>query len=129
MRSSGAAATSGQCFLAALAFMHEHVRIKQFDKDFLSPRVRGVEHELLLQKRPLLQARALYLSGLKPWRTLLLILPHLGIIAGYLMWCLATSSRFSDSMGACGFEIDEAQHATVVAWASAQSGWQRCGCL
>jgi hypothetical protein len=116
LRSSGAAATSGQCFLAALAFMHEHVRIKHFDKDFLSPRV-GVEHELLLKKRPLLQARALYLNEVEALENFVIdpTEPHLGIIAGYLMWCLATSSRFSDSMEACGFEIDEAQYATVVA--------------
>ena len=81
LRSSNAAATSGQCFLAALAFMHEHVRIKHFDKDFLSPRVRGVEHELLLKKRPLLQARALYLKEVEALENFVIdpTEPHVGI--------------------------------------------------
>ena len=97
-------------------FMHEHVRIKHFDRAFVTPRVRGIEHELLLKKRPLLQARALFLEEVKALEAFV-ISPseaHLGIIAGYLMWCLATSSRFSDSMGASGFDVDEAVHSTVV---------------
>ena len=61
--------------------MHEHVRIKQFDKDFLSPRVRGVEHELLPKKRPLLQARALYLKEVEALENFVIdpTEPHLGI--------------------------------------------------
>ena len=116
LRSSRAAATSGQCFLSSLLFMHEHVRIKHFDRAFVTPRVKGIEHELLLKKRPLLQARALFLEEVQALEAFV-ISPseaHLGIIAGYLMWCLATSSRFSDSMGASGFDVDEAVHSTVV---------------
>ena len=94
LRSSRAAATSGQCFLSSLLFMHEHVRIKHFDRAFVTPRVKGIEHELLLKKRPLLQARALFLEEVQALEAFV-ISPseaHLGIIAGCGAWPPAAGS-------------------------------------
>lgn len=116
LRNSKAAATAGQAFLGAVVFMHEHVTIKSFNRVNLSTRVRGVEHELLLKKRPLLQARSLYVDEVKALERFV-ITPteeHLGIMAGYFMWCLATSSRFSDSMGATDFEVDVGSRTVVI---------------
>ena len=117
LRSSGVGATSGASFLEALNFFDSLLGFVDLDiKVVVSPRVKGVAHDMKLQKAPLKQARPLTTCEVSALEQLMLETEegHIGVICGFFLFCIATSSRFSDAQQLEGLSIDTSGQRCVV---------------
>ena len=98
---SSASPSSASSFVEAWRFLHHHVGVIGAPLDCnVSQRVRGVCKSMLQEKGPLRQAAPLTVKMVKGLEQLVTIAPykHWRVIAGHLLFCLGSCSRFSDSM-------------------------------
>ena len=118
LKECGSPAT-GSSFLQAWTFLHDHVGLLSQGLDVLSSRVRGAAQALCLQKKPLKQAYPLTVLMIVALENMTNLAPydHWRIIAGHMMLCLGSRTRFRDSMRLVslsanshnGFQIVEAE--------------------
>ena len=111
--------TTGSAFLQAWTFLHYHAGFLGQGLDALSSRVRGAARALFSLKRPLRQAYPLTVLMIVALENVANLAPydHWRIIAGHMLLCLGSSSRFGDSMRLAslsvnshnGFQIVEAE--------------------
>ena len=92
--------TTASSFIQAWTFLHHHVGLLGQGLDALSSRVRGASQAMFSLKRPLKQAYPLTVLMIVALENVTLLAPydHWRIIAGHMLLCLGSCSRFGDSM-------------------------------
>ncbi len=82
----------------------------------VSARIKGAVYSMLLKKRPLTQARPLRVAEVRALESLVLepTCAILGVIAGFFLFCLYNSCRFSDAQNAQSMELDTAEDLVVL---------------
>ncbi|CAJ1371311.1 unnamed protein product [Effrenium voratum] len=108
LQEEGAGATSGDAFLQSFRFFHASWQFVGLNLDQeLSARVKGVAHVLYCKKPLLKQARALSVAELAALEDIVLgaEASHVGVIAGYLLFCAMSCCRFSDALFAIDFVV------------------------
>ena len=96
-----AAPTSGQAFVEAWRFFSGMLGFRlRPEESPLSGRVKGAVASLLSQKKKLVQAAPLTVLMIKALERIVLEppLPHWRVIAGHILFCIGSSSRFSDTV-------------------------------
>ena len=96
-----AAPTSGQAFVEAWRFFSGMLGFRlRPEESPLSGRVKGAVASLLSQKKKLAQAAPLTVLMIKALERIMLEppLPHWRVIAGHILFCIGSSSRFSDTV-------------------------------
>ena len=95
------AATSANDFIQSWRFLHHAVGLKCCQVDeLISARVRGAADGMFSSKRKLVQAVPLTTKMVLALEKIVLMgpYPHWRLIAGHLLLCLGSSSRFADSI-------------------------------
>ena len=95
------AATSANDFIQSWRFLHHAVGLKCCPVDeLISARVRGAADGMFSSKRKLVQAVPLTTKMVLALEKIVLMgpYPHWRLIAGHLLLCLGSSSRFADSI-------------------------------
>ena len=104
------AATTANDFLQAWRFFHHAVGLKGSSIDeVVSARVSGAADSMFSTKRKLVQAVPLTTKMVLALEKIVLSGPyvHWRLIAGHLLLCLGSSSRFADSLRLDNIVIDE----------------------
>ena len=114
LRHSGASATSADSFVKAMKFFMHHTGA--YLKSPISARVSGVASSMELKKRPLWQAPPLPVTHVRALEEFVVDTDDhaRAAIAGFLLFCIYSSSRFSDAARASGISIDESGGAVVI---------------
>ncbi|CAE7927895.1 unnamed protein product [Symbiodinium necroappetens] len=114
LRHSGASATSADSFIKAMKFFMHHTGA--YLKSPVSARVSGVASSMELKKRPLWQAPPLPVTHVRALEEFVVDTEDhaRATIAGFLLFCIYSSSRFSDAARASGISIDESGGAVVI---------------
>ena len=116
------APSSGQSFLEAWRFFTVMFGFRRMAEESpLSGRVKGAISALLSQKRKLVQACPLTVRMIKALERIVLDppLPHWRIISGHILFCLGSSSRFSDAIHLDSLECVSDQGIFLIESASA----------
>ena len=109
LRDSGAAPTSAKAFLESVNFFSHVLGFTACDVSLaLSSRVKGAVHNMILNKRPLRQARALLSKEVAALENLVLkpACPAIGIMAGFFMFCVMNCCRFNDAQNSTELQLD-----------------------
>ena len=116
MRESGRGATSGESFVQSVNFLHAMVTFVHYQPASLSNRVKGVAFDMFCKKQPLCQARQLSVPEVRRLENMVIspLSEAMGVIAGYLMFCMATSCRFGDALFATNFEVIKDEGTVVI---------------
>lgn len=117
------AATTADDFLQAWRFFHHTVGLKGGSlDDVISSRVRGAADGMFASKRKLVQAAPLSTKMVLSLEKIVLNgpYPHWRLIAGHLLLCLGSSSRFSDSIRLDNIMIDEREGMFLIEASEAQ---------
>ena len=114
LRHSGASPTSADSFVKALRFFMHHTGA--YLSNPISARVSGVASSMEIKKRPLWQAPPLPVSHVRALEEFVIdTQDHArACIAGFLVFCIYASSRFSDAARAKGVTIDASGGAVVI---------------
>ena len=114
LRHSGAGATSADSFVKAMKFFMHHTGA--YLKSPISARVSGVASSMELKKRPLWQAPPLPVTHVRALEEFVVDTEDhaRATIAGFLLFCIYSSSRFSDAARASGISIDLSGGAVVI---------------
>ena len=94
------APTSASSFMQAWTFLHHQTGLLGPGLDALSSRVRGASRAMFALKRPLQQAAPLTVKMIVALENVATLAPydHWRIIAGHMLLCLGSCSRFGDSI-------------------------------
>ena len=110
LRDNNAAPTSAQAFIESLNFFKGLWGFSACNIDtIVSPRIKGAVYSMLLNKRPLTQARPLRVEEVKALESLV-IEPSceiLGVMAGFFLFCVYNCCRFSDAQNAASLDLDD----------------------
>ena len=117
------AATSANDFLQAWRFLHHAAGLKCCPVDeLISARVRGAADGMFSNKRKLVQAVPLTTKMVLALEKIVLVgpYPHWRLIAGHLLLCLGSSSRFADSIRLDHIIIEEYEGVYLIEASEAQ---------
>ena len=109
LRESGAAPTSAKAFVESVNFFSHLLGFTTCNTDLvISARIKGVVHAMLLNKRPLDQARALTVQEVSGLEQLVVnpSSPTLGILAGFFLFCIMNCCRFNDAQYSARLDLD-----------------------
>eukprot|EP00434_Breviolum_minutum_P033229 symbB.v1.2.029403.t1/scaffold3212.1/size61073/1 len=103
------AATTANDFLQSWRFLHHAIGLKSRPIDEVSSRVKGAADGMFATKRKLVQAAPLTTMMVLALEKIVLNGPyiHWRLIAGHLLLCLGSCSRFADSIRLDNIVIDE----------------------
>ena len=104
------AATTANDFLQSWRFLHHAIGLKSGSiEEVVSARVKGAADGMFSTKRKLVQAAPLTTKMVLALEKIVLNGPyiHWRLIAGHLLLCLGSSSRFADSIRLDNIMIDE----------------------
>ena len=116
LKQSGAA-TTATSFLQAWTFLHHTIGLLHAPlDDLLSSRVRGAARACLALKRPLQQAYPLTARMIVALENVVKFAPyqHWKIIAGHLLMCLGSCSRFGDTIHLTKLEISSHEDLQII---------------
>ena len=102
--------TTASSFLEAWSFLHHCVGLLKCPlDDILSSRVRGASRACLARKRPLQQSQPLTAKMIVALENIVMLAPydHWKIIAGHMLMCLGSSSRFGDTIRLSSLAVSE----------------------
>ena len=117
LREQKRAPTSAKSFVEALNLFSSWIGFVSCDLDSaISARVKGVVHELSLQKRPLSQARPLRVEEVRALEDLVLqpSSPVLGIMAGFFLFCVMNGCRFNDAQFSENLTLDQKEDTVIL---------------
>ena len=100
-RGKGVGASHGNSPMQAFNFFHATCGIKNYRTGLLTNRCKGVAADMFKGKKPLEQARPMYVDELRFLELFVVTLgppDHVRLIAGYLLFCAMACCRFSDPM-------------------------------
>ena len=113
LRDSGAAPTAGTSFLKAWAFMRYTVGAGFGQKEsLLSGRVQGAARSMYLKKRKLKQAPPLPADTVWALEDMMhceSVRDDEKVTLGFILFCIYSSSRFSDAARSMGLDLDKSQ--------------------
>ena len=114
LRDTGAAPTAGTSFLKSWAFMRYTVGAGYGQKEsLLSGRVQGAARSMYLKKRKLKQAPPLPADTVWALEDMMhsdTVRDDEKVILGFMIFCIYSSSRFSDAARSVGLVLDKSQH-------------------
>ena len=117
LRESGAAPTSAKAFVESVNFFSHLLGFTTCNTDLvISARTKGVVHTMLLNKRPLDQARALTVQEVSGLEQLVVnpSSPTLGILAGFFLFCIMNCCRFNDAQYSARLDLDSTDGLTIL---------------
>ena len=100
-RRQGVGASHGNSLMQAFNFFHATCGIKNYRIGLLTNRCKGVAADMFKGKKPLEQARPMYVDELRFLEQFVVTVghpDHVRLIAGYLLFCALACCRFSDPM-------------------------------
>ena len=114
LRSSGGSPTSADSFVKAYKFMMHLTGA--MPNPTVSSRVEGVAKSMATRKRPLWQAPELPVVGVSASENFVLDSQELFkvVVAGFILFCLFASSRWSDAARATGLIVDSATSGLIL---------------
>ena len=116
-RLRGVGATHENSLLQAVNFIHSTCGIKHFETGLVTTRCKGVAADMYKGKKPLEQARPMYVDELKFLEHFVVTLgppEHVRLIAGYLLFCALACCRFSDPMFAKEWIVSTAGDFSII---------------
>lgn len=116
LKEHGAPSTATS-FIQALTFLHHCIGMLTFSlEELLSSRVRGAARSCLELKKPLRQSAPLSVKMVVALENVVTVAPydHWKIIAGHLLMCLGSSSRFGDSIHLASLKISNHQDMQLI---------------
>ena len=108
--------TAPQAGLEALCFFHALLRLKVQLNDLVSHRLGGLVFTASIEKRPLLQARALTADEVK-WLELLVLKSldtAIVCVAGFFLFAISNCARWGDAQNAALPTLDESAARSVI---------------
>ena len=114
LRKSKAGATAGESFIKALRFFTHLTGAAEASR--VSPRVEGASKAMAMCKRPLWQAPALPVDAVRLIEDYVHEEPDQGkaAIGGFILFCLYSSSRWSDAARGSDLRVDTAGNGLVL---------------
>ena len=108
--------TTGSSFLQAWTFLHSHAGFLGPGVEALSSRVRGAARAIYSRKRPLRQAYPLTVLMIVALENVATLAPydHWRIIAGHMLFCLGSCSRFGDSIKLASLSVNSHDFLQIV---------------